>query len=136
METVGYLGDAQLGGTQQVRSLHEEHLIDIIYNRAACDLTYHTRQIDGRDMEPVGIEGNIVMLSKVVGQQTDEADKYFFYALGRLAVHNGTLLGVLQIEQEDGIEHTQYLTFIYMVGLQIADNLPHLHDQMLRGISR
>ena len=136
MQAVGNLGNAQPGGTQQEGGFHQEHLVDIIYNGTACDLTYHTRQIDRTDIEPVGIEGNIVMLSKVVGQQTDEADKYFFYALGRLAVHNGTLLGVLQIEQEDGIEHTQYLTFIYMVGLQIADDFLHLHDQMLRGISR
>ena len=29
----------------------------------------------------------------------------FLHALGCLAVYDGTLLGVLQVEQEDGIEH-------------------------------
>ena len=42
METIGYLADAQLGGLQQESGLHQEHLIDIINNGAALDLTNHT----------------------------------------------------------------------------------------------
>ena len=68
-------------------------------------------------MELVGIERDIVMFYKVVGQQTDEADEDFLDALGCLTVYDGTLLGVLQVEQEDGIEHAQHLAFINMVGL-------------------
>ncbi|MBR4809368.1 MAG: hypothetical protein IK031_03705 [Bacteroidales bacterium] len=41
------------------------------------------------------------MLYKVAGQNTDEADEDFLHALGRLALYDGTLLGVLQVEQED-----------------------------------
>ena len=44
--------------------------------------------------------------------------------------------GVLQVEQEDGIEHPQHLAFINMVGMQIADDFSHLHGQMLCGIRR
>ena len=105
MEMVGYLGDAQFGGLQQKRCLHEEHLIDIVDDSAARDLTNHTGEIDGRDVEMVGIEGDVVVLYKVAGQQTDEADEDFFNALGRLAVYDGTILGVLQVKQEYGIEH-------------------------------
>ena len=39
MKVVGYLGDAQLGSLQQERGLHQQHLIDIVDNRAAGDLT-------------------------------------------------------------------------------------------------
>ena len=60
-------------------------------------------------MEPLCIERDVVVLGKVLGQQTDEADEDFLHALGCLAVYDGTLLGVLQVEQEDGIEHPQHL---------------------------
>ena len=134
METVGYLGDAQSGGLQQKRCFHEKHLIDVIDNGAARDLTNYAGEIDGRDVELVRIEGDVVVLGKVAGQQTDEAYEDFLHALGRLAVYDGTILGVLQVEQEDGIEHAQYFTFIYMVGMQIADDLAHFYNQMLCGI--
>ena len=48
-------------------------------------------------MEPLGVERNVVVLGKVAGQQTDEADEDFLHALGRLAVYDGTLLGVEEI---------------------------------------
>ena len=98
VEVVGYLGDAQLGGLQQEGGLHQEHLVDIIDYCAASDLTDHAGEIDGRDMELVGIERYVVVLGKVLGQQTDEADEDFLHALGRLTVYDGTLLGVLQVE--------------------------------------
>jgi len=72
-------------------------------------------------MELVGIEGDVVVLGKVTGQQTDEVDEDFLHTLGRLAVYDGTLLGILQVKQEDGIEHAQHLAFIDMVGMNIAD---------------
>ena len=128
---VGYLGDAHRGGLQQEGGLHQEHLIDKIDDGAARDLTDHTGEIDCRDVELVGIERDVVVLSKVAGQQTAEADEYFLHTLGRRAMYDGTLLGVLQVEQEDGIEHAQHLTFIDMVGMNIADDLAHFHNQML-----
>ena len=85
-------------------------------------------------MELIGIERDVVVLYKVAGQQTDEADEDFLHALRRLTVYDGTLLGVLKVKQEDGIEHAQYLAFINMVGLKIADDFAHLHEQMLCGI--
>ena len=57
-------------------------------------------------MELVGIERDVVVLHKVAGQQTDEVNKNFLHALGCLAVYDGTLLGILQVKQEYGIEHT------------------------------
>ena len=123
MEVVSNLGDAQLGGLQQKRCLHDEHLIDVVDNGAPRDLTNHSGEIDGRDVELVGIEGDVVMFNIMTGQQTNEADEDFLHALGRLAVYDGSLLGVLQVKQEDGIEHAQHLTFIYMVGMKIADDL-------------
>ena len=95
MEVVGYLGDAQLGGLQQERCFHEEHLVDIVDNGAASDLTDHAGEIDGRDMELVSVEGDVVVLGKVARQKTDEADEDFLHTLGRLALYDGTLLGIL-----------------------------------------
>ena len=134
MEVVGYLGDAQLRGLQQEGGFHQQHLIDIIYNGTARDLANYAGEIDGRDMEPLGIERNVVVFYKVAGQQTGEADEDFFYTLGRLAVYDGALLSVLQVEQEDGIEHAQHLTFIDVVGMNIADDFFHFCYQMLCGI--
>ena len=68
MELVGYLGNAQLGGLQQERGFHQEHLIDIVYNRAVRDLTDYAGEIDSRDMEPVSVERDVVVFYKVVGQ--------------------------------------------------------------------
>ncbi len=39
-------------------------------------------------MELVGIEGDVVVLGKVTGQQTDEVDEDFLHTLGRLAVYD------------------------------------------------
>ena len=75
-------------------------MVNIINNGATCDLTDHAGEIDGRNMELVGIERDVSVLYKVARQQTDEADEDFLHALGRLAVYDGTLLGVLQVEQE------------------------------------
>ena len=76
-------------------------------------------------MEPLGIERNVVVFYKVAGQQTGEADEDFFYTLWRLAVYDGTLLGILQVKQEDGLEHAKHLAFIDMVGMQVADDFAH-----------
>ena len=134
MEVVGNLGDAQFGGSQQEGSLHEQHLVDVVDDGAACDLSDNAGEIDGRDVEHGGVEGDVVVLGKVAWQYTDEADEDFLDALGRLAVYDGTSLGVLQVEQEDGVEHAKHFTFIYMVGLQIGDDFAHFHEQMLCGI--
>ena len=134
MEVVGYLSDAQWGGLQEEGGLHKEHLIDKIDNGAARDLTDYSGEIDGRDMEQAGVERDVVMLGKVAGQQTSAADKYFLNSLGRLAVYDCTLLGVLQVEQEYGIEHTQHLAFIDMVGMNTVDDFAHLRGQMFCGI--
>ena len=134
MELVGYLGDAQLGGLQQEGGFHQQHLIDIVDNGAACDLTDYTGEIDGRNMQLVSVEWDVVVLGKVVGQQTDEADEDFLHALGCLAVYDGTLLSVLKVEQEYGIEHAQHLAFIDMLGMKTVDDFAHLHDEMLSGI--
>ena len=85
-------------------------------------------------MELVGIEGDVMVLCKVAGQQTDEAHEDFLNTLRRLAVYNGAILGILQVKQEYGIEHSQHFPFINMVGMKIADNLPHFRDEMLCGI--
>ena len=128
MEMVGNLGNAQFGGLQQEGGFHQQHLIDIVDNGAASDLTDYSGEIDGRDMKLVGIERDVVVLRKVAGQQTDEADEDFFHTLGRLAVYDGTILGILQVKQEYGIEHAQHLTFIYMIGMKIANDFAHFRD--------
>ena len=134
MEVVGYLGDAHRGGLQQERGLHQQHLVDIIYNGAARDLTDDAGEIDGGDVELGGVEWDVVVLHKVAGQQADEADKDFLDALGRLAVHDGALLGVLQVEQEDGVEHPQHLALVDVVGVQVADDFAHLRGQVPCGV--
>ena len=50
MEVVSYLGDAELGGLQQEGGFHQQHLVDIVDNSAASDLTNHAGKIDWRDM--------------------------------------------------------------------------------------
>jgi len=82
-------------------------------------------------MEPVGIEGDVVMFREMAGQQTDEADEDFLDALGRLSMHDGALLGVLQVEQEDRIEHAQHLALVDVVGVQVADDFAHLRPLSL-----
>jgi len=134
MEAVGNLGDAHRGGLQQEGGLHQEHLIDVVDDGAAGDLTDDAGEIDGGDVELGGVERDVVVLHKVAGQQTDEADEDFLDALGRLAVHDGVLLGVLQVEQEDGIEHAQHLTFVDVVGVQVADDFAHLRGQVPCGV--
>ena len=128
MEVVGYLGDAQFGGLQQEGGFHEEHLVDVVDDGAACDLTDDSGEIDGGDMELGGVERDVAVLGIMAGQQTDEGDEDFLDALGRLAVKDGTILGVLQVEQEDGIEHAQHLAFVDVIGMQIADDFAHFRD--------
>ena len=70
----------------------------------------------------------------MAGQQADEADEDFLDALGRLAMPDGALLGVLQVEQEDGIEHPQDLALVDVVGVQVADDFAHLREQVPGGI--
>ena len=134
MEVVGYLGDAQLGSLQQERRFHEKHMVNIIDNSAASDLTDNTREIDRGDVKFGGVERDVMVFRKVAGQYADEADEYFLNALRCLAVYDGMILGILQVKQEYGIEHAQYFIFINVVGMKIADNFTHLHEQMLCGI--
>ena len=128
MEVVSYLGDTQLGSLQQEGGLHEKHLIDIVDNCAASDLTDYAGEIDGRNMKQVGVERDVVVFYKVAGQQTDKANEDFLNTLGRLTVYDGTILGILQVKQEYGVEHPQYLTFIDMVGMKRADDFAHFRD--------
>ena len=132
MEAVGYLGDAHRRGAKQERGFHQEHLVDVVDDSTPRDLTNDAGEIDLRDVEPGGIEGDVAVLGKMLGQETDETNKDFLYTLGRLTVGDGLLLGVLHVEQEDGIKHAQYLIFIDMVGVQVGDYFAHPCGQMLR----
>jgi len=49
MEVVGYLGDAHRGGLQQEGGLHQQHLVDVVDDGAASDLTDDAGEIDGGD---------------------------------------------------------------------------------------
>ena len=69
-------------------------------------------------MELAGIERDVVVLHKVAGQQTDEADEDFLHALGCLAVYDGTLLGVLKDEEEDLFWSQGALELIEKIGTQ------------------
>jgi len=109
-------------------------MVDIVNDRASGDLADNPGQVNGADTEPGGVERDVVVLNKVVRQQADEADEDFLHALGRLAVYNGTLLRVLQVKQEDGIEHAQHLDLIDMVGMNIVDDFAHFCYQTLCGI--
>ena len=68
------------------------------------------------------------MLGKMLGQETDETNEDFLDALGRLPASDGQLLGILHVEQEDGIEHAQHLIFIAMVGVQVGYDFAHLRQ--------
>ena len=58
------------------------------------------------------------MLGEMVGQQTDKADEDFLHALGRLAVYDGPLLGVLKDEEEDLFWSQGALELIEKIGTQ------------------
>lgn len=79
-------------------------------------------------MKHGGVERDVVVLSKIAWQQTDEADEDFLNTLGCLAVYDGVVLSILQIKYENGIKHVQHLTFIDIVGMKITNNLTHFHD--------
>lgn len=126
MEAVGDLLDAEVGCAQQEGGLHHEHLVDIVDDGAACDLADDAREIDAGDVEPGGVEGDVVMFGEVLGQQAYEADEYLLDALRDLSVRNGFCLGIQQVEQEDGVEHLQNLRLVDVVGMKVSDNLVHL----------
>ena len=76
-EPVGNLGDAQVGRSQQESGLHDQELIHIVDDSASCYLPHDTGQVAGRDIQRVGIEGNVMMLHEMLRQQAHEADEYF-----------------------------------------------------------
>jgi len=62
VELVGYLSDAQSGGSQQECCFHQQHLIDIVDDGTPRDLTNHAGKIDGRDVGLVGIKDDVMMI--------------------------------------------------------------------------
>ena len=120
MEMVGYLGDAHFGGLQQECCFHHQHLIDIVDDGATRDLTDHAREIDGRDMELVGIEGNVVVLGKVAGQQTDETDENLFYTLGLLNTRQSSLCMRNNQNSHQSIRPANQRAFFSMLGMSIV----------------
>ena len=52
VEAVGDLLDAEARRAQQEGGLHHEHLVDVVDDGAARDLTDDARQIDAGDVEP------------------------------------------------------------------------------------
>ena len=59
IQTPGNLVNRQTGITQQKRSLHQEHLIDIVYYRLPGNLADDARQVYHRDIERRCIEGDV-----------------------------------------------------------------------------
>jgi len=45
MEAVGYLSDTQLRSAKQEQGFHKEHLVDVVDDGAASDLTDHAGEI-------------------------------------------------------------------------------------------
>ena len=131
MEAVGYLIDAEWRGAQQIGRFHQQVLIDVIDDSATSDLPDDTGEIDSRDVEGRGIEGDVVVFRKMLREQADETEKDLLYSLGHLTLAEGFLLCALNVEQEDGIEHLQYLSLVDVVGVQVADDLAHLFGQPL-----
>ena len=108
MEVVGNLGDAQLGSLQQERGFHQQHLIDIVDNCAARDLTNHAGEIDCGDKEFVGVERDVVVFYKVAGDinHKDEEGSYIILAIEKAAgaytvTYKGEEGEVLATEQVD-----------------------------------
>ena len=126
VQLCGYLGDAERRGAQQVGGLHQQVLVDVVDDGTARDLTDDAREIDRRDVEGGGIEGDVVMFGKVLRQQADEADEDVLDALWYAPLADGLGLRTLHVEQEDGIEHLQNLALVDVVGVKIADDLVHL----------
>ena len=66
------------------------------------------------------------MLGKVLWQQADEADEVVLDALGHGAVGDGSGLCVVEVEEENGIEHAQDLVLVHVVRVEVAGDLAHL----------
>ena len=86
MQAVGNLDGGLVGIAQQPRGLHEQHLVDVVHHRAARDLAHDAREVDGRDAELGGVEGDVVVLNVMLRQQAQEADEELLGALGGVAL--------------------------------------------------
>lgn len=142
METIGYLADGELGGAQKEGCLHEEHLVDIVYDCAPRNLTHYSREIDIGDVELGGIETYVVMLGKVEGKETLEAYEDFLHTLRNLIEGvvrlqhsvDYSVLHVLQVKKKDGIKHLKYLNLIDMIGVEVGDNLTQFRVESLSSL--
>ena len=90
-----------------------------------------TREIDGGDVQCRCIEADIVKLGKMPGQQADESDEDFFDPLWDGTVSDGLVLGILQVKQEDGIEHPDNFLLVDVIGVQVPHDFTHLGCQVL-----
>ena len=79
-------------------------MVDIVHDGAARHLAHDAREVGGGDAEFGGIEGDVVMLDEVLGQQAHEADEEFGGALAVVAGADGALLYVGEVEQEERVE--------------------------------
>lgn len=110
------LGYALVGSQQQPRGFHQEHLVDIVNHRSSRDFLDDSRQIDGRDVELVGIERNVVVLNKMLRNEANEVNEQFFRPFQMIILVYFLLFpNVHQIEQEHRIEHLQAILLEQMV---------------------
>ena len=93
MELVGNLSDTQRGLAQEEGGLHQQHLVDIVDDGAtARHLADDAREVGGSDAEFGGVEADVVILSEVLGQQSQKSEEDFFYALGEAVLSDAVLL--------------------------------------------
>ncbi len=98
VQAFGNGAQRKIGRLKQPRCLHEQHLVDIIHDRASRELADYSRQVCGGDAKFWGIEGQIVMHGIVFRQQTHETDEEFCRPLAVFTVFYGTFLYIGQVE--------------------------------------
>ena len=113
-ELLGHLLHAVLGGLQQHLGLGHDHLVDPLIGRLARQVAQDEREILRGDAEPIGIEGDGVLLLEMRVQQIKELLKQFLFAAQTVVGHLGAMMAkdVSQLDQQRSQGRLQRLAVV------------------------
>lgn len=67
MQPVGNLADAEAGRGEQMGSLHDKQLVDVVDHGAPRHLADNPREVIGGDVQLRSVKSDVVMFGKMVG---------------------------------------------------------------------
>lgn len=73
-----YFADGQLGEAEKMAGFVVEQTCEVVTHSVVQLLSHNAREIDGRDVELGGIEGDVVLLAIVLKHEVEEAVDGFF----------------------------------------------------------